>query len=187
MLNNTGRDLNCSQACPRATAWLAAIAALLAATAVSAAEPTAEPEAKPARQEIFKDWRIQCEKPEGDEEHCHIFQSVVLKEGNRRLLHLGVGYVPDQEDQVVAIFTLPLGISLPPGITLQVDEGESMRLPVEHCIPQGCRVLVPLDAKLLGTLKAGNKATVTFSDTARQPVGVPVSLQGFTAALNALK
>ncbi len=164
---------------PRPIAWLLALAALTAAGGSPAAEPD-----KPR---VFKDWRIQCEKPEGSAEHCHMFQGRVLKEDGKRLLHIAVGYSPTQDDQVIAILTLPLGISLPPGVSLQVDDGEPLTLEVEHCIPQGCRVLLQLDDKLLGAMKAGNQATVTFRDVSRQPVGVPVSLSGFTAALKALK
>ncbi len=164
-------------------AWFLVVGALTAAGGLTAAEPAAAP----SEPQVFKDWRVQCETPEGAEKHCHMFQNVVLKEDGRQLLHIAVGHVPDQERQIVAILTLPLGIALPPGVSLQVDDAEPMRLPVEHCIPQGCRVLLPVDDNLLGAMKAGTLAKVTFNDATRQPIGVPVSLSGFTAAFNALK
>jgi len=112
---------------------------------------------------------------------------VMLKEGNRHLLRLEMGYVPDKKDQLVAIITVPLGIALPPGVLLKIDEGKELRLPVEHCIPQGCRILFPVDQDLLGILKAGKQATVTVQNMSHQPVGIPVSLSGFTAAFNSLR
>ena len=63
-----------------------------------------------------------------------------------------------------------------------------MTTPCPKCEGAGrVRVERTEQLRIQGYQNAGNKATVTFSDTARQPVGVPVSLQGFTAALNALK
>lgn len=134
----------------------------------------------------FKDWKLRCETPEGgDEERCFLFQNLMLKQGNQQLLNVAVGYLQNM-DRPVVVLTLPLGISLPPGVELKVDEGEPMPLQVEHCLERGCRVLVGLDDKLLAILKAGSQARVTFYDGARRPVGVPVSLMGFTAGFNAL-
>lgn len=142
--------------------------------------------AAPTDAQTFKDWELRCEKPEGaDEERCFLFQNVMLKKGNQQLLHVAVGYLQNV-DRPVAVLTLPLGISLPPGVELKVDAGEPMPLQVEHCLAQGCRVLLGLDDKLLRILKAGNEARVTFHDGARRPIAVPLSLMGFTAGFNAL-
>jgi len=136
--------------------------------------------------QTFKDWRVRCEKPEGaDEERCFLFQNVMLKKGKQQLLNIAVGYLQNMEHPV-AVLTLPLGISLPPGVEFKVDGGEPMPLQVEHCLDRGCRVLLGLDDKLLAILKAGSQAQVTFYDGARRPIGVPVSLMGFTAGFNAL-
>jgi invasion protein IalB len=166
-------------------AWLAALMLTLAGAQEAPVQQT--PAQRPEASKVFKDWRVQCQKSEEGKELCFVFQDVMLKEGNRHLLRLEMGYVPDKKDQLVAIITVPLGIALPPGVLLKIDEGKELRLPVEHCIPQGCRVLFPVDQDLLGALKAGNQAMVTVHNMGHQPVQIPVSLSGFTAAFNSLK
>lgn len=137
--------------------------------------------------EQFKDWKIQCEAPQGSEQEiCHAFQNLTMKEGGQRVLHIAVGYLPNK-DHPVAIFTLPLGIALPPGVMLQVDEGAKNTFPVEVCTPDGCRAGLEIKPELMASLKAGSKAKVTFANLQRQGLTVPVSLKGFTAAVGSLK
>lgn len=135
----------------------------------------------------FKDWRMKCEVQEGsEEERCYIVQGLVTKEGGRQILNVAVGYLAKTE-QPAAIITLPLGISLPQGVSLQVDEGESTRFPVERCNQTGCLAGIALDEERLTAFRNGLEARVTFYDGARQPVTVPVSLKGFTAGFDAIR
>ncbi len=135
---------------------------------------------------MFRDWKLECQRPEGaNKEVCQISQDIVFKKNKRPLLHVAVGY-PANDNKPVAIFNLPLGISLPPGIILSVDQGEQEQLPIEHCLPAGCRAYLSLDQKRLAAFKKGLEAQVTFHDLTRRPVTVPVSLRGFTAGFKAL-
>ncbi len=129
--------------------WLAVITIwVLAAPAVAA--DTEEPQ-------LFKDWKLRCKQPEGaDKKMCQITQHIVLKENKRPLLRVAVAYIPKQDGRLGVILTLPLGIALPPGIILTVDNGEPRRLPIEYCIRAGCRVHLTLDDTLLCSFKSGN-------------------------------
>ncbi len=153
------------------------ISLLMAPTLATAQEKTA-PEGK-----RFQDWMVRCEQPpDGAAEQCFVFQNLVLRKGKGRVLLFAVTYPPKRAEPV-AILTFPLGISLPPGISMQVAEDEPLRLAIEHCIPGGCRTVLPLEKKLLDKLKAEAQVQVTFHDARRRPVKLTVSLKGFTAAL----
>jgi invasion protein IalB len=95
--------------------------------------------------------------------------------------------VPGSSD-VGLLILLPLGILLPAGVTMQIDSGAAIPLEVERCERQGCRIERLIEPDLLSRLKAGTKATVFFEafdpQGKRQRLGVPISLLGFTAALN---
>lgn len=135
----------------------------------------------------FKDWGIRCEKlPEDKGQICHMFQNVLVKETQKPLLNTTVVYPPGK-DSPIMLFTVPLGVLLPPGLALQIDDGETMRLPYEVCTPQGCRGGVELKPDVLEALKKGREAKLTIYDFKRNAAPIPVSLQGFTAALNSLK
>ena len=142
----------------------------------------------PRNGEQFEDWTLRCGKAnEQAPESCEMFQQHISKQTDKVVLHAAVGKLPNS-DQPGMLIVLPLGISLPPGVFIKVDEGEAQAVPVERCTPDGCRVELLLDTPFLNQLKAGTTLTVVFhvydQQGERERVGVPVSLLGFTAALN---
>jgi len=150
------------------------------------AGPTAA-QAKPVNGKSYENWTVRCEMPKGSkQEQCFIFQNLVLKKGGQRVLHVAIGYIKGRPDPV-ALITMPLGISLPPGGSIVIDDGDPIRFQIERCEPAGCRAGMTLKDKLLTAFKKGIKATVTFMDASRRPINVPLSLKGFTAGLKALK
>jgi invasion protein IalB len=173
---------------------------VFAASLLGAAGAHADPATPPANRAAqvkainghnFENWTGKCEvshDAKGKEKglQCFIFQNLVLKSGGQRVLHVAIGYLPELKDPV-ALFTLPLGISLPPGVSLQVDDGEPMRFPVERCETGGCRAGIKLDEQFVKELENGTSAEVIFDDAARQPIKVPLSLKGLTAGLKALR
>ncbi len=164
-------------------------AAVLSAVAFSLLSPFAW--SKPENGEQFKDWAIRCETPKNaKEEVCAMFQAVSVKkdkdsEKSQRLLLFQVRYGKGQK-QPSALITVPLGVLLPAGVAFKVDEGDEMKLPFSICMPGGCVAGTLLKDNVIWSMKAGNKATVTVINAARQTVPIPVSLKGFTAALNSL-
>lgn len=167
-----------------AAAWVLAAVPATAQEAVTAPSGTS-PGAPPDRE--FKDWRLRCEAgTDAETRRCFLFQNIVLREGGQRLLTMSVGYLPGA-DGPAAIFTMPLGIALPPGVRVVVDQGDPIRFPVERCEPAGCVGGLPLDDGLIAKFKAGLEARVTFHDRNRRPITVPVSLRGFTAGFREVR
>ena len=119
-------------------------------------------------------------------ERCVAFQNIVVTESRRQLLTVSAGYLgPKGEPWVFLI--LPLGIFLPPGVGLRVDEGQQFDAPIKICTAKGCEAGIPLDDDLLRLMKAGLVARIAFMEgTARRQITVPVSLKGFSAAFRTL-
>jgi invasion protein IalB len=135
----------------------------------------------------FQDWMVRCGRPnQQGPEVCEMQQEQVDRE-DRTVMAVAVGRVPGTSE-VGLLILLPLGILLPAGVTMQIDGGAEIPLQVERCERQGCRIERILEPDLLNRLKAGTKATVYFEAVdprgERQRLGVPISLLGFTAALN---
>ena len=140
-----------------------------------------------AREKDYQDWRLRCErKSEDDPERCFIMQVAKSEAEKREVLRIGVRY-PDPAGPAMVFLTLPLGVYLPAGLLLQVDDGETLQIPVEICLPNGCHTRMALEGALLKRLKAGQQAKLAFHDSRQKQITVPVSLAGFTAALAALK
>ncbi len=134
----------------------------------------------------YGSWTAKCEQPHDNKEGgCFIFQNLVLREGGQRVLQVAIGYVPNTTEPI-ALLSLPLGISLPPGVSIELPQSTPIRFPVERCEPNGCRAGLKLKPEFLVALKRADKLTVRFHDAQRQPIEVPLSLSGFTAGLEAL-
>jgi invasion protein IalB len=149
-------------------------------------EGAAQPEVELTERQ-FQDWMVRCGRPnEQAPEICEMQQEQVDSE-DRTVMAVAVGQVPGTSDLGLLVL-LPLGILLPAGVSMQIDGGAEIPLQVERCERQGCRIERIIEPDLLSRLKAGTKATVYFEAVdpqgERQRLGVPISLLGFTAALN---
>lgn len=134
----------------------------------------------------FQDWMVRCGRPNQQAPEICEMQQLVDSE-DQTIMAVAITQVPGTSD-VGLLILLPLGILLPAGVTMQIDGGAELPLQVERCERQGCRIERVLEPDLLNRLKAGTKATVFFQAVdpqgERQRLGVPISLLGFTAALN---
>ncbi len=136
--------------------------------------------------EAFGNWRVSCKTDAQDaRQGCFIVQDLVLREGGQRVLQFAIGFVEETPEPIV-LLSLPLGISLPPGAEIQIDGGKPTRIPIERCEPNGCRAGMKLNPEILDGFRNGDQLSVTFYDAKRQPIEVPLSLDGFEAGLTAL-
>ncbi len=149
-------------------------AMLLVITANSHADDT---------QRIFGSWTLRCASD--TQSGCMMFQNLVLKTGGQPVLQFGIGIAPDDGVPTVLV-SLPLGIALPPGIAIRIDQGTPATFPVERCEPDGCRAGMKLRDSTIKQLSQGQQLHVTFHDGARKPINVLLSLDGFSAAYQAL-
>ena len=157
----------------------------------AAPQQSAPGQAAPAESKLterqFQDWTVRCGRQnEQGPEVCGMEQQQTDKEG-RTVLAVFVGKVPNSSDPGLLIM-VPLGVLLPAGVMLQIDSGAEMPLQVNRCERQGCRIEILLKPDLLARLKSGSQAKVLFEvfdpQGERRRLGVPISLLGFTAALN---
>lgn len=141
---------------------------------------------KQTKNKQFQDWVYQCGAEGLKDDKCYIMQNIFIKESGLRLLGVAIGYVgPDESPWL--FFTIPLGVFLPTGITMNIDDGEEIKIPIRICLPDGCTSSIKLDKKLLSALKKGSKANVVFVDgNTQKQIKVVVSLSGFTKGFLAL-
>lgn len=105
----------------------------------------------------------------------------MLQQGNRTLLTVRIE-MPAEPRRPALLFQMPLGLHLPSGVTLEIDQGQPQQMAIESCDPNGCYAGMPLEDALLAGLKAGNTLQVTLYNLDRETIEVPVPLTGFSAA-----
>jgi invasion protein IalB len=132
------------------------------------------------------DWVTRCETPPGAaHEQCAIVLSVVDQERPNLILVVIVLNTADRKARLMRIIA-PLGVLIPPGVSLRIDNADAGRLSFLQCLPNGCIAQVAMDEALLDKLKNGKTATLGVFQTPEQGVGVQAPLAGFKEAYEQL-
>jgi invasion protein IalB len=156
--------------------------ALLAASVFAAGAA----EARGAVRDKHGDWETRCETPPGASyEQCAIVLSVVDQERPNLTLVVIVLNSADRKARLMRIIA-PLGVLLPAGVGLRIDDQDMGRLNFLQCLANGCIAQLAIDDKLLDKLKTGKTATLGIFQTPEQGVGVLAPLAGFKEAYEQL-
>jgi invasion protein IalB len=132
------------------------------------------------------DWVTRCETPPGAaHEQCAIVLSVVDQERPNLILVVIVLNTADRKTRLMRIIA-PLGVLLPPGVSLRIDNAEVGRLNFLQCLPNGCVAQLAMDEALIDKLKTGKTATLGVFQTPEEGVGVQAPLAGFKEAYEQL-
>ena len=163
-------------------AWPAALA-LVAALATIPAEQAA---AQGAVKSVHKDWQVRCDTPPGAKsEQCALIQSVTAEDRANVGLTVIVLKTADKKNRLMRVVA-PLGVLLPSGLGLKIDNVDIGRAGFVRCLPNGCIAEVVMDDKLLQKLQTGKTATFIIFQTPEEGIGFPMSLAGFKEGYAAL-
>jgi len=132
-------------------------------------------------------WQVSCRTPPGaKEEKCALVQSVTAEDRPNVGLTV-VFYKAIGEDKKLLRVVVPLGVLLPTGLGLKIDNQDVGNAPFLKCSKRGCIAEVVLQDEVIKKLKTGTNAMFIIFDTPEAGIGIPISLQGFGEALNSLK
>ncbi|AGA33007.1 Invasion associated locus B family protein [Thioalkalivibrio nitratireducens DSM 14787] len=154
------------------------IAALVAAPLAATAQLDGPVRPGPTHQ----DWQVLCEDgPAG--ENCFITQTTV-DEDDEPVMQVSVGIL---EGSPAIVIHLPLGLDLRPGVLFEIENQVQREFPYQTCLPNGCRVLAPIDDEMLQAMRAGVTFRVGVVPVGAERIGVVEgSLMGFTAGFRAI-
>jgi invasion protein IalB len=140
--------------------------------------PTASANAQGAVRSVHGDWQIRCDTPPGAQaEQCALIQSVVAEDRSNAGLTVIVLKTADQKSKLMRVVA-PLGVLLPSGLGLKLDNVDVGRAGFVRCLPNGCVAEVVMDDKLLGQLRSAKTATFIIFETPEEGIGFPLSLNG---------
>lgn len=158
----------------------------------AAPAPAAQPAAAPTQQQAEgapgqPGWIVRCTSASRDAAlECAMEQNAVLTKTGQTVVLINIRIAPDTRTPI-ALLQLPLGLNLPVGAKLQVDEGKTVDLQIQTCENRGCYASTPLAADLLAALRSGKQLKVSFQNMAKETIAIPMPLGDFAAAYDKIK
>jgi invasion protein IalB len=132
-------------------------------------------------------WQVSCSTPPGaKEEKCALVQSVTAEDRPNVGLTV-MFYKAINEDKKLLRVVAPLGVLLPTGLGLKIDDADVGNAPFLKCGKRGCIAEVVLQDDLIDKFKGGGTAMFIIFDTPEAGIGIPISLTGFTDALGGVR
>jgi invasion protein IalB len=139
--------------------------------------------------ETYRDWQRICVKTDGDEDPCHIYQLIKNKDnlpiGEITLLKVSE---PEGVSAAATILT-PLGTLLTSKLVLNLDDGTNGDYPFSWCDKRGCYARAAFTDDEVLSMKKGRSGTIKIETISApgEPLTLPVSFLGFTAAIGDLR
>jgi invasion protein IalB len=176
-----GRHVTFKDLSSRGRRWLAGALVLAALPWICTAG-----HAQGAVRSVHGDWQIRCDTPPGAQaEQCALIQSVVAEDRSNAGLTVIMLKTADQKSRLMRVVA-PLGVLLPSGLGLKLDNQDVGRAGFVRCLPNGCVAEVVMDEKLLGQLKTAKTATFIIFETPEEGIGFPLSLNGLAEGFDKL-
>jgi invasion protein IalB len=160
----------------RSMALALGAAALFFALAMTYVAPAL---AQGAVRSVHGDWQIRCDTPPGAQgEQCALMQSVTAEDRPNLGLTVIVLKTADQKARLMRVVA-PLGVLLPSGLGLKIDNNDVGRAGFVRCLPNGCVAEVVMEDKLIEQMRNGQTSTFIIFQTPEEGIGFPMSLKGF--------
>jgi invasion protein IalB len=169
---------------------VAGLAALSFLTGAALAQESASAPAaankpvQPSETKNFGDWTVRC-YPVSSPTPCEMIELLVNKKSGQRVLGVLIVFNAAQNQNVVQI-ARPLGVSVQNGAVLSSDTYTSGVLRYRLCDVQGCYAFAPVDEDAIKALKRATKAEMKIVSADGKKINLSFSLNGFSAAYNAL-
>lgn len=131
-------------------------------------------------------WQVRCgQAPGAKKEKCALVQSV--KAEDRPNVALTVIFLRsyDGQKQLLRVVA-PLGVLLPTGIGLKIDNVDVGNAPFLKCGADGCVTEITVSDDVMGKMKNGKSAVFIIFQTPEFGIGVPIALGGFADGISSL-
>ncbi len=146
----------------------------------------------------YGDWQMRCDTVPGRAgEQCILMQSLVddqnVVDGQKVEINLVVVALKASDPKAnnarkpVLRVIAPLGVLLPRGLGLKIDQTEIGATGFVRCLANGCVAEVEMDDGLLDRLRKGKEATFVIFLTPDEGRGLPLNLDGFEKGFELLQ
>ena len=132
-------------------------------------------------------WAVRCTSASREAPlECAMEETAVLSKTGQLIVLVNIR-VPSDTHAPLAMVQLPLGLNLPGGAKLQIDDGKTADLQIQTCENRGCYAGAAISPEVLAALKSGKELKLSFQNLAKETITVPMPLTDFAAAYDKIK
>jgi invasion protein IalB len=117
---------------------------------------------------------------------CSIEQTLVLANTNQTVASVSVQTQSDTKEQTMTI-RVPVGIYLPAGLNVQIDDSKPLLATLQTCDGQGCYADMQLNSDTVAALKRGKQLSLIIENLAKTKITLPLPLDTFAQALQKIQ
>jgi invasion protein IalB len=132
----------------------------------------------------YQDWRTACPPAALKDQKCQMIEEVLDSKSQSPVVRIAIS--SDAGKQELGL-TLPFGVALEPGVGIILGTDPVKVFPYRTCNTVGCIAVLPLDEKLLASLKSSKDGRVLVAGLDGKPVAIPLSLKGYSEASRAYR
>jgi len=117
---------------------------------------------------------------------CSIEESIIVAGTGQTVATVAVRMQPATHDAMMLI-RVPVGLYLPAGISVQIDDGKAQSALLQTCDLQGCLAEAIIATSVLTALKSGKQLSIVCQTAAQKRLVLPLPLVGFGEALQKIQ
>jgi invasion protein IalB len=117
---------------------------------------------------------------------CSVEETIVLTGTGQAVASVFVRADPEAKKLLMAI-RVPVGLYLPAGLSIKVDDGNAQSVPLQTCDLQGCYAETEIGPAMATALKTGKQLSIICQDPSKKQIILPLTLDGFATALEKIQ
>ncbi len=147
--------------------------------AAGAAEVPTQAALQPTRQ-VIGDWVVECTPPEKGHKSCVMSQTLSSEKLKKTVSVLTIGR--DQAGKLKGSLRLPVGVSLPAGVVVGIENQNAFTVSYTACHRIGCFAPFDLTEPMLGQIRKSSKISAVAQSVSKQALNLNFSTRGFPSA-----
>ncbi len=134
---------------------------------------------QPTRQ-VIGDWVVACTPPEKGHKSCVMSQTLSSEKLKKTVSVLTIGR--DEAGKLKGSLRLPVGVSLPAGVVVGIENQNAFTVPYTACHRIGCFAPFDLTEPMLGQIRKASRISAVAQSVSRQALNLSFSMRGFPSA-----
>jgi len=130
--------------------------------------------------QVIGDWVVACAPPNDGHRSCMMTQTLSSRKLKKTVSVFTIG--KDRAGKLKASIRLPIGVALPAGVIVGIENQKRFAVPYSACHRIGCFAPFDLTEPMLGQLRNASKVSAVAQSVSNQALNLNFSTRGFPAA-----